>query len=144
MQITRQADYAVRAMLYLAQNHEASRIATAEIAEKQKIPITFLAKIIAQLGAAGLVRSTRGARGGVALGRAPEAITLLETVEAIDGPMLLNACVGDPDSCPVGQNCPVHEVWCQAQADLVTRLAQTTFADLSRERRVVQPLPLVA
>ena len=144
MQITRQADYAVRAVLYLAQQHQASRIATAEIADKQKIPITFLAKIIAQLGAAGLVRSTRGAHGGVALGRSPETITLLEVVEAIDGPMLLNACVGDPTACALGQECPVHDVWCQAQAELVTRLTQTTFADLIRPRHAVQPLPLAA
>jgi Rrf2 family protein len=142
MQITRQADYAVRAMLYLAQHGQATRLATAEIGRAQKIPVTFLAKIMAQLSAAGLVRSTRGAHGGIALGRPAGQISLLDIVEAIDGPMLLNECVGDPTACVMGETCPVHDVWCEAQAELVDRLGRTTFAQLAAARPtapVLQP-----
>ena len=64
MTITRQADYAVRAVLYLCQHGPTARIVTSEIGREQHIPVTFLAKIIAQLSAAGVVRSTRGAHGG--------------------------------------------------------------------------------
>ena len=136
MQITRQADYAVRAVLYLAERGETSRIATAEIGRAQQIPVTFLAKIVAQLAAAGILRSTRGAHGGVALGRPADEISLLDIVEAIDGPILLNECVADPTLCPLGDGCAVHRVWCLAQAELVERLNRTSFAQLAR-----RPLP---
>jgi Rrf2 family protein len=136
MQITRQADYAVRAVLYLAERDQTSRFATSEIARTQRIPVTFLAKIVAQLAAAGILRSTRGAHGGVALGRPADEISLLDIVEAIDGPMLLNECVADPTTCPLGEGCAVHRVWCQAQAELVERLGQTTFAQLARRSQL--------
>jgi Rrf2 family protein len=86
---------------------------------------------MSQLSAAGLVHSTRGAHGGVRLARTAAEISLLAVVEAIDGPMLLNDCVADPAICPMGANCRVHQVWCQAQADLVERLDQTKLADLA-------------
>ena len=58
-----------------------------QIAEEQQIPPSFLAKIVSQLSVAGLLQTSRGARGGVSLARTPEEISFLEVVEAIDGPM---------------------------------------------------------
>jgi len=130
MQITRQADYALRAVLYLARQENSERAATSTIAEEQNIPPSFLAKIISQLSIAGLLHTSRGARGGVTLAREPKEITLLEVVEAIDGPIQLNECVGDENSCSFGKKCPLHSVWCNAQDELVTRLKATNFADL--------------
>lgn len=127
MQITRQADYALRAMLYLAQLPQNQRAATSQIAEKQSIPPSFLAKIISQLSIAGLIHTSRGARGGVNLARQPEEITILEVVEAIDGPISLNECCFDAESCPFGEKCPLRPLWCEAQSGLVERLRSTTF-----------------
>ena len=132
MQITRQADYAVRAVLYLARCGPETPVATAQIAQAQKIPATFLTKIVSQLSAAGILRTTRGAHGGVALARPADDLSLLEIVEIIDGPVLLNACVLDPASCPESLNCPVQNVWCQAQADLIGTLERTKFGQLVR------------
>jgi len=132
MQITRQADYAVRAVLYLAQQPRDTRSSTAQIARDQAIPPTFLAKIVAQLSVAGILQATRGARGGVQLARPPEAISLLEIVEVIDGPLYLNDCVANAATCPHGAYCTVHQVWCEAQADLVKRLGQTHFGQLAQ------------
>jgi len=129
MQITRQADYAVRAVLHLARNGEI-RTATSTIAEEQKIPPSFLAKIISQLSIAGLLHTSRGARGGVTLAREPRDITLLEVIEAIDGPIQLNECVGDTGNCSFDDNCPLRPVWCEAQEQLVGRLKGTNFADM--------------
>jgi len=139
MQITRQADYALRAMLYLAQLEPAQRAATSQIAEEQRIPPSFLAKIISQLSIAGLIHTSRGARGGVTLARQPEAISLLEVVEAIDGPILLNDCTDDRNSCPFGENCPVRDIWCEAQDELVKRLNGTTFAQFVTTSSAPQP-----
>ncbi|MFM8321498.1 MAG: RrF2 family transcriptional regulator [Chloroflexota bacterium] len=127
MQITRQADYAVRAVLYLAQLGTDQRAATSQIAQEQQIPPSFLAKIVSQLSVAGLLQTSRGARGGVSLARPPEEISLLEVVEAIDGPILLNECAGSAGVCTFGDDCPMKPVWCDAQAELVFRLRSTTF-----------------
>ncbi|MEA3439796.1 MAG: Rrf2 family transcriptional regulator [Chloroflexota bacterium] len=127
MQITRQADYAVRAVLYLALLGENQRASTSKIADEQQIPPSFLAKIVSQLSVAGLLQTSRGARGGVSLARSPEEISLLEVVEAIDGPIYLNECVAHPGVCVFGDTCPMRPIWCDAQADLVKRLKNTKF-----------------
>jgi len=99
MQITRQADYAVRAVLYLASLGEGGRAPTGQIARKQHVPPSFLAKIVSQLSVAGVLHTSRGARGGVSLARTPAEISLLDFIEVIDGPVALNECVTDPDAC---------------------------------------------
>ena len=124
MQITRQADYALRAMLYLSQLEPSQRAATSQIAEVQRIPPSFLAKIISQLSIAGLIHTSRGARGGVSLARSPEAISILEVVEAIDGPIALNECSHTPGSCPFGEECPLRSLWCGTQNELVEKCAE--------------------
>jgi Rrf2 family protein len=130
MQITRQADYAVRAVLYLAKLGMTERAATSTVAEEQHIPPSFLAKIISQLSIAGLLHTSRGARGGVTLAREPKDISLLEVVEAIDGPIQLNECVGGEGLCSFESECPLRPVWCEAQDELVRRLKNTTFEQL--------------
>ena len=131
MQITRQADYAVRAMVYLAQLGPERRASTSQIAQEKQIPPSFLAKIVSQLSVAGLLQTSRGARGGVSLAKSAADISLLDVVEAIDGPILLNDCVGDNAACSFGENCPMKPVWCDAQLELVERLSKTNFAQLN-------------
>jgi Rrf2 family protein len=130
MQITRQADYAIRAMLYLSNLKPGERAATSQIADTKKIPSSFLAKIISQLSIAGLIHTSRGARGGVTLARGAEEISLLDVVEAIDGPIALNDCTLDPHQCIFGDECPIRPLWCETQSELVTKLGSTTFAQV--------------
>jgi len=140
MQITRQADYALRAMVYLAQIEPNLRSATSQIAEEQHIPPSFLAKIISQLSIAGLIHTSRGARGGVSLARPPEAISVLEVVEAIDGPLMLNECSNGTTNCAFGETCPLRPLWCETQADMVDRLRKTTFASVVERYAVLQTI----
>lgn len=141
MQITRQADYAVRAVLYLAQMGPEQRAATSQIAQEQKIPPSFLAKIVSQLSVAGLLQTSRGARGGVSLARPPEQISLLEVVEAIDGPIFLNECVADSGgACSFSDDCPMRPVWCDVQIDLINRLKNTNF-DLLLNKKETNLVP---
>ena len=130
MQITRQADYAIRAVRYLAKQGSDQRVATSTVAREMKIPPSFLAKIISQLSIAGLLNTSRGARGGVSLAREAKEISLLDVVEAIDGPILLNECVGTNKPCVFEAECLVHPIWVNAQEDLVKRLRQTRFDKL--------------
>lgn len=142
MQITRQADYAVRAVLYLARLRPGKRAPTAEIARAQRIPSTFLAKIVSQLSVAGLVQASRGARGGVALARPADEISLLEIVEAIDGPVALNECTLNVEACPLSPDCPIRLVWCDARSELVGRLSQTRIGQLVQPAELPMPVAL--
>jgi len=135
MQITRQADYALRAMLFLARLDPHQRAATSDIAKIQHIPPSFLAKIISQLSIAGLIQTSRGARGGVAMARSPEKISLLEVVEAIDGPIALNECTGPVAACQFGDDCPLRPIWCETQAELVNKLKVTNFSQFVKISR---------
>lgn len=135
MQITKQADYAVRAVTFLARLGADHRAATSTIAQEQQIPPSFLAKIVSQLTVAGLLTTARGARGGVSLARPPKDISLLEVVEAIDGPIMLNECVGDSSVCPFSEDCPIHPVWCEAQYELVQKLKNTTFDKVANGKK---------
>lgn len=141
MQITKQADYAVRAVAYLAELQPGILASTSQISEKQHIPPTFLAKIISQLAVAGLLRTSRGARGGVTLARPADEINLLEVVEAIDGPIALNECTSGLSNCPLGEDCNIRDVWCAARADLVKRLAQTRFGQLAKTQKAEMVSP---
>lgn len=135
MQITRQADYAVRAVTFLARLGADQRAATSTIAQEQQIPPSFLAKIVSQLSVAGLLTTSRGARGGVSLARPPKDISLLEVVEAIDGPIMLNECVWESNVCKFSEDCPMHPVWCEAQYELVQKLKNTTFDKVANGKK---------
>ncbi len=130
MQITHQADYAIRTMFYLSKLDSNQRVATSQIASEYKIPPSFLTKIISQLSIAGLIHTSRGARGGITLARTPENISLLDVIQAIDGPVALNECVQEPGICPFTPDCVMHNFWIEASDELNTRLRSTTFARL--------------
>jgi Rrf2 family protein len=135
MQITRQADYALRAMIYLSRLEENEKTATSLVAKDQEIPPSFLAKIISQLSIAGLIHTSRGARGGVSLAKPADEISVLDVIEGIDGPIFLNECTGNSTSCSFLDSCPLRDVWREAQTDLVDKLSSATFS-----RRNVTPV----
>ena len=93
MRLTRQGDYAVRVMLDLAAHAQDAPIPRAQIQTRQDVPAAFLAKTVQALARAGLVRTRSGAHGGVTLNAPPEAVTLLQVIEAVEGPIRLNRCV---------------------------------------------------
>ena len=126
MQITRQADYAVRAVEYLAKQAPNQRFATSTVAEETKIPLSFLAKIISQLSIAGLIKTIRGAHGGITLARDPRDISLLDVVEAIDGPILINEASGDSEY-SLNDESLDHIIWLEVQDAMVKRLRDTKF-----------------
>jgi Rrf2 family protein len=131
MQISRRTDYGIRVILHLASLPANQRASTHDIAARQSIPGPFLAKIVSQLSVAGLVTTHRGAGGGVALAIPSEEISLLQVIEALDGPLRLNRCLIQPDSCPRNKHCPVHDVLALAQEQLATLLGVTTFDSLA-------------
>jgi len=133
LQLTRGAEYAVRAMTYLARFPEGNVASLHEIGEAQDIPESFLAKILQSLVRAGLTVSQRGAHGGFALARPASEITMQQVIEAVDGPISVNLCVLSPEDCARSASCTVHVAWIQAQAQLMDVLGSITVESLAHE-----------
>ncbi len=138
MQITRSADYAVRAMVDIADRTrtEVVRARTHMVAQRQDIPPALLAKLVPLLVRAGLLDSQRGARGGLSLARPSSEISMLEIVEAIEGPIAVNRCTATPVQCDKVDHCAIHPVWQQAQDYLVHLLKMTSLADLQANEKI--------
>lgn len=126
MNISARCEYACRAILELALFHPSQEtVSSALIAERRQIPEKYLVHILLQLKRAGLVQSVRGAQGGYRLDRPPEEITLLEVVEAIDGPILQPLPVED------GQAAGLKEVWKETAESITKLLRRTTMRQIS-------------
>ncbi|MBK5225105.1 MAG: Rrf2 family transcriptional regulator [Thermoleophilia bacterium] len=134
MQLTRQADYAIRALLHLSAEKTGNVVQTKEIASSEGIPEKYLPTIMRTLARAGLVRTLRGNQGGVLLARKPDEINLREVIEAIEEPIVLNRCLRDDGECDRESFCPVHPVWERIQQTLIDQLESTTFADLATDK----------
>jgi Rrf2 family iron-sulfur cluster assembly transcriptional regulator len=134
VEITRQADYAVRAMIYLSRLPLGKRVSTAAISEAEGVPLPFLTKVISRLATARLVVTSRGMSGGVSLSGSPEEITLRQVIEAVDGPILLNRCLLRPGTCELEPYCAAHEVWTDIQTRFVQDLEAVTMRELARRQ----------
>ncbi|MGH2794923.1 MAG: RrF2 family transcriptional regulator [Actinomycetota bacterium] len=123
-------DYAVRSILALASSGK--RLKAREIAEEMSLPLKFLPQVLGHLIRAGLVNSVAGPGGGYELTKPTEAISLLEVIEAAEGPVRSRKCVLRGGPCDVHGICAVHDAWFEAQAALAAKLARTSFEDLRR------------
>jgi Rrf2 family protein len=135
MQLTRQAQYAVRTVLDLAV-HPQGRLA--DIAARQGIPPSFIGRIAQGLNRAGLLRTRRGVGGGVQLARPASGITLGDVIAAAEGPLAVNLCVlwGD---CACPQPCPVRAALARLEGAMAREMVVTIDVLASqlpvRERR---------
>jgi Rrf2 family protein len=132
MQISRRVDYGLRAMIYLSGQDPEKCCSIAEIAQQQGVPRKFLEKIIQDLIRGGLIKSKRGSCGGYALARAPEAITFTDVIEAIEGPIAVNACLDEHLGCDQMPRCTMIGVWGEVQKKIHEVLSGTTIASLGR------------
>lgn len=118
-------------MVDIARQSPSTRNIVAQIAKRQDIPASFLGKIVSRLAHAGLVHTSLGATGGIALGAPAEKISLLQIIQAIDNSFGLAPCSLNPANCPRFSVCPAGAVWCHAQAQVNQTLAQTRLSDLA-------------
>lgn len=132
IKLTRKGEYAIRGIIYLAQQPEGRICLLAEVAEGADVPATFLAKIFQDFGRIGLVQSFRGAGGGFTLARPATQITLRQVVEAVEGPIIPNHCLAGPRLCSRSATCRAHEVWQTVQNRVVDALDGVTLAELAQ------------
>jgi Rrf2 family protein len=134
MQLTREGDYGIRSVLYLARQPYKKISFVTEISEEYKIPRSFLAKILQKLVKAKIVRSYRGVKGGFSLARQAKDISVLDVLEAIEGKLAMNICLADKKKCDFSRNCPIHSVWASVQSKVIEVLKKSNFDDLSRHK----------
>lgn len=132
MQLTRAADYAIRVMIHLAAFAPGTRASRADLAAASECPEQFLSKVLQSLTRAGLVISHRGNTGGFELSPLHRSATVLEIVEAVEGPIRLNVCLSSEDECNRQPWCSAYHVWSEAQEALAKVLRRATIEDLAR------------
>ncbi|MFO0752850.1 MAG: Rrf2 family transcriptional regulator [Thermodesulfovibrionales bacterium] len=142
MEITRETDYAIRCVLYLAGKQEEVTMVE-EIAREMSVPKSFLAKILQKLVRSKLARSYRGVKGGFQLARTPKEISLLDVIETIQGPVAMNRCAVDESICGFSAACVVHPVWIDLRRKVEEYLRDVTFEMLRREAPLCSPKSMV-
>jgi len=134
MQVSKTLDYAVRSLTYMSKR-PIERFSMKEIAEKQHIPLNYLAKIMRKLVNRGIIRSMVGPEGGYALRKYPREINLKEVYEAIEGELKIIDCMDKDTICVLYENCPQLPVWDKLQVSMIKILESTTLEDmLNREK----------
>ncbi|MFP4354397.1 MAG: RrF2 family transcriptional regulator [Phycisphaerae bacterium] len=128
MKLTAAAELAVRGMLVLASRHGQGPTTLATVCAERDLPKEYLTKIFASLSRDGLITPIRGKGGGYVLARDPKAITLLNIIEAVEGPIALNFCQQDPPQCEE-DNCPVRPVWTDLQETIREKLDEKSLSD---------------
>ncbi len=129
MEISRKADYALRAVQHIVQS-KSPRPTISEIAEIERMPREFLAKVLLDLTEAGILKSFRGIDGGYQLARRPAQITMLEVIEAIGGPVSLNRHQPNQklkDGTPTASSL-MHPYFATLEKQLIGKLKKQTFA----------------
>ncbi len=141
MQLTRAADYAVRVMLELELNPGGGRMTQDELAERAQVPVQFLGKVLQSLARAGLTHSYRGVQGGFELTRRGAEINLLQIVEAVEGPIHLDARFAVVQNAPPVRAMVTHQVWRNAELAMTGVLRQASLEDLAQMAMAAQSAP---
>ena len=136
MKLSTKARYGTRALLDLALHRSTAPVLLKHIAQRQDISLAYLEHIVGPLVAAGIIRSSRGARGGVTLARSARDIRLSEVVEALEGPVNLVECAANPRSCARSTSCAVKDVWADVTKAIEHTLSSLTLQDLADRQRV--------
>lgn len=132
MQISRRVDYGLRAVIYLSGQNPEKCCSITEIAKNQGVPKKFLEKIIQDLIRGGLIKSRRGSCGGYTLARAADAISFYDVIEALEGPIAVNACLDHELGCDQIPRCTMIGVWSEVQRSVTEVLSRTTIAALQQ------------
>ena len=129
MDVTRRCDYACRILQAAYRNGDAY-MSVSEIADQQGIPYAFARSIQHDLVKSGLIKTVRGARGGLVLDCDPASTTMLDVLESIQGPVSISACVLDPTCCERQAGCDYNKVWQGADRLLNAYFSSITLEEL--------------
>jgi Rrf2 family transcriptional regulator, cysteine metabolism repressor len=140
MKLSTRARYGTRALLDLAIHNEEAPVPLKDIARRQQISLTYLEHLITPLISAGIIRSVRGARGGISLARPASDITLNEIVQTLEGSTAPVDCIDDPTLCSRSESCSTRDIWVELDTAVNNILESRTLSNLAeQEKKKVQP-----
>lgn len=132
--LSKKAQYALKALSFLASCKNEAPVLITEIAEKKHIPLKFLESILLELKKAGILESKKGKGGGYFLRKSPDAVSLAAVIRIIDGPIAMLPCVSmffyhRCDDCDEA-NCHLNSVFSEARAATLSVLEKRTLLDI--------------
>lgn len=135
MKLSTRGQYGTRALLDLALHQEEEPILLKDIARRQQISLRYLEQLMSPLVTGGIVRSTRGPKGGVSLAKPAEEIKLSEVIRFLEGSMAPVECVNNPRTCPRSKLCVTRDVWAELGKAMNGVLESTSLQDLVERQR---------
>ena len=138
MKLSTRGRYGTRALLDIALHQEEAPVILKDIAQRQQISLRYLEHLITPLIAGGIVRSTRGARGGVSLARPPEEIRLNEVIQLLEGSITPAECVDNPGICTRSKLCVTRDIWSALKKAMDGLLESMTLQDLIERHKSKQ------
>ena len=135
MKLSTRTRYGTRALLELALRKDEGPVFLKEIARQQAISLAYLEQLVSPMVGAGLLRSTKGPRGGVSLAKSPEDINLSEVTRLLEGTTAPVECVNNPEACERSASCVTRDVWSQLNDVMDEFLQSKTLQDLVNEQK---------
>jgi Rrf2 family protein len=137
MKLSTKGKYGVRALFEIARNYQNGPLSIKEIAERQRISLSYLEQILHRLGKAGIIESVRGPHGGYELARKPADLTIGDVVRALEGPIALSHCLepGESRLCHQADDCVARMVWARVGEKIEEALDSITFEHLLTRNR---------
>jgi Rrf2 family transcriptional regulator, iron-sulfur cluster assembly transcription factor len=129
---SRQCDYALQAVSYLALNFDGKLISTKELTRRLKIPYHFLGKILQNLVQKGILVSQKGNKGGFAFAMSPEKISFLDIIEMIDGIQFTHQCAMGFAECSSDSPCAIHDQWQKSRNELYQLFASKNVIQMAK------------
>ena len=130
---SRQCEYALQSVIYLAQKKQGEMTTIKEISGHLKIPFHFLGKIFQKLSHKGLLHSMKGVSGGFWLAKPASEIVLMDIIVAIDGKEVMDSCVLGYHECSTTEPCPMHNEWKQAKDQFFGSLSKKNIIDMAKD-----------
>ena len=138
MKISTRGRYGTRLLLDLASQQDNGPIPLKDIARRQHISLSYIEQLVTPLIAAGLIKSTRGARGGIRLAKSPHEINLSDVVGLLEGSISPVDCLDDPEACPRSDVCATRDVWSEMKDAMDGVLKSVTIHDLVERQKCKQ------
>jgi len=144
LRLSKKADYALLAVRHLAANGDRAAVSARELAETYDIPAELLAKVLQRLVRAHLLESHQGIRGGYGLSRPAGAMSVVDVIQAIDGPLTVTACSEDDRTCDQYAKCGIRDPLWRIKDRIVSALAATSVAELAADLSIAPGVVPVA
>ncbi len=135
MKLSTRARYGTRVLLELALRWGEGPVLLKDIAQTQEVPLPYLQQLIRPLVKTGIIKTTRGIRGGISLLKPPKEVVLGEVVQLLEGSIAPVKCVDNPETCPRSNLCVTHDIWDEVEKAVSKVLGSVTLQELAERSR---------